>query len=245
MNTQKTTFLVFLFILVLNQVNYAQEKLTVEKPFIEVNGFAELVIVPDEILITITLKERIENREKISMDTLEEQLKAALKAIDIPIENLSLADLNSQFNRVTRSKSEVLGQIDYILKCNSALMVFNVFQEFEKLKIHRARIKHTNHSKIDSLRREVRTKAIINAKEKADYLLDAIGEKTGKCLVVKENMTAGTNNHLLLPENKSTTYFVDGTRVMGESEMKNDKLKMIEFEKIKMTFTIYVKFEIL
>lgn len=233
------------FLIFLSAFLFLGNSFTNEQPYIEVNGYADIEIVPDEIYIAITLKERIENREKITIDTLEEQLRNAFKVIQVPIENLSLADLNSHFNRINKRKSDVFGQVDYLLKCSSASMVFEVFQELDKINVHRASIKYTNHSMMDSLRREVRTKAIKNAKEKADYLLDAIGEKTGKALVVKENSININQQDFHGFKNASTAYFVDGVRVVGSANGKEQEKQIpIEFKKIKLTFTVYVKFSI-
>lgn len=47
-------------------------------------------IIPDEIYIRITIKERYENKEKLTIEMQEEKLKTALKEIGIDIKNLSL-----------------------------------------------------------------------------------------------------------------------------------------------------------
>ncbi|MGY8910765.1 MAG: SIMPL domain-containing protein, partial [Flavobacteriales bacterium] len=44
---------------------------TGQKPYIEVTGTAEIEIVPDEIYLDITLKERTEKGKKITLDVLE------------------------------------------------------------------------------------------------------------------------------------------------------------------------------
>ena len=44
------------------------------KPFIEVTGTSETEISPDEIYITITLLERAENKEKLSIEKQENNL---------------------------------------------------------------------------------------------------------------------------------------------------------------------------
>ena len=46
-----------------------------KKPFIEVTGSGETEIIPDEIYITITLQERQEGKDKLSIEKQEENLK--------------------------------------------------------------------------------------------------------------------------------------------------------------------------
>ena len=60
-----------------------------EKPYIEVTGTAENEIIPDEIYIAITIRERHEGKEKITIDKQETDLKEALKSIGIDLDDLS------------------------------------------------------------------------------------------------------------------------------------------------------------
>jgi uncharacterized protein YggE len=97
---------------------------------------------------------------------------------------------------------------------------------------------------MDSLRKEVKILAIKAAKDKADYLLTAIGEQTGKPLVVKENEILPNrtlaNVNVRGSRSSETEYFVDGVK------MKSDDNNEIQFQKIKIqtSTSIYVKFSI-
>ena len=59
-----------LFLLFLYQIAYTQNT---ELRFIEVVGYAETEIIPDEIYYTVELKEFTENKSKITLDTLDAQ----------------------------------------------------------------------------------------------------------------------------------------------------------------------------
>ena len=48
-------------------------------------------------------------------------------------------------------------------------------------------IKELKHSRIDELKKEVKIKALKNAKEKAEYMLEALDEKCGKVLMINES----------------------------------------------------------
>jgi hypothetical protein len=219
---------------------YSQTNLSESLPYIEVNGYAEKEVIPNEIYIGIILRERMENKEKISIEFQEKQLKESLNTLNIPISNLSMADANADYVKVSWQKRDVLTKKDYQLKVGNATTVGKVFQELEKMKIQDGYIDHVSHSAIDSLRKQVRIEAIKAAKEKSDYLLNAIGQKTGNALVVSEleNSTIMRTDLSRMP-NKSLNY-ISGVELFESV----NKAPEIEFQKIKLSYSIYTKFTI-
>lgn len=227
----KTTFTcAFLLIAFLN---FGQSKTSIadEIPHIEVMGTAEMEVIPDEIFIQFTLKEKNESKTKNTIESQEEQLKSQLNANGIDLKNLYLSDANSDYVKVSWRKKEVVTEKDYTLKVSDAAVVSQVFMILEKLQILDAFIAKVNHSKMVDFRKEVKIKAIQAAKEKADYLLESIGEKTGKPLVVKEfeNETINARSNVALKG-----------FVSNESDDH-----AVQFKKIKIQTSIYVKFSIL
>ncbi len=206
-------------------------------PYIEVTGTAEQEIIPDQIYIRITITEDYKGKTKITIEEQEEQLKDALKEIGIDLANLSLSDANADYVKIRWSKKDILTKRDYTLLVSNAKMVVNVYQELEKLKIDEAHIVKVNHSKIDSIRRTVRISAIKAAKEKSDYLLAAIGEETGKPLIITETANpvfSNVNQTIRGARSNSEHQYIDGNKFKNE----------IQFQKIKLQTTIYVKFSI-
>lgn len=202
--------------------------------YIEVTGTAEEEVVPDEIFITITLKERYINKDKITIETQESQMKNALKSIGIDLKNLYLSDVNSDYVKVRRQKKDMLTKKEYVLKVGTAAIVGQVFQELDKMDITDGYISKVNHSKLDSLKRENRIKAIKSAKEKATYLLAALGEQVGKVLVVTDSPDPGTQPYYPMPRMMAMV------AADGVPEQKEE----IEFQKIKLTSSIFVKFAV-
>lgn len=211
-----------------------------EKPYIEVTGIAEKEIIPNEIYIAITIKDRNEGKDKITIDKQEADLKEALKSIDIGLDNLYLSDANANYIRVKLTKKDVITRNEYILKVGDALTVGKVFEKLDDLKIVDAYISKVSHSKIEEFKKEVRIMAIKAAKEKADYLLTAIGEQVGKPLIVNESshyeFDASMVNARSSGSESSNSY--SGMMKVGYPD------KIIEFRKIKIQAAIYVKFEI-
>lgn len=212
-----------------------------EKPYIEVTGTAEKEVIPDEIFIAINLRERYAGREKITIEAQEEKLKTGLKEIGVDLANLSLSDANAIYIRAKLFTKDVMAKKEYILKVSDAVTVGKVFEVLEKNEISDARISKVNHSKIETLRKEVRIMAIKAAKEKADYLLAAIGEQTGKALIVqeKEILQGNTYRNMNQVANVSTGYYIQDKSKLGSFIGEE-----IEFQKINIRFAIYVKFAI-
>lgn len=234
------TYIIAIAIIISNTA-IAQDQINKEeKSFIEVNGIAEQEIIPDQIYISIIIREKYENKEKITIESQEEKLKTLLKEINIPTSNLYLSDANADYVKVKFRTKDVLTKKDYTLKVSSATSVGQVFQQLEKLEINDANVSKVSHSKIDSLRREIRIAAIKAAKNKADYLLNAIGEQTGKPLIVRENSNGNLEYNYNRASNTRVTSY-QNARFLDDSDKSSDD-EEIQFQKIKIQSSIYVKF---
>jgi hypothetical protein len=211
-----------------------------ENSYIEVTGTAEKEVIPDEIYISITLRERPSGRDQITVEEQEEQLKYALKKIGVSTDNLFLSDANADYINVKWSKKEVVSVANYLLMVDSASTVGRVFEQLDELKIDDVNISKVSHSKIREFQKEVRIMAIEAAKAKADYLLTAIGEKTGKALVVKE-----TNQSVR--DDRYSNVRMQELEIIQFSAASNQESKnkvLLQFKKIKLQASIYAKFEI-
>ena len=219
-----------------------QSENSASAPYIESTGTAELMVVPDQIFLRISLQERYQNKVKITVEAQETQLKAAILSLGIPIEKLSLADANADYVKIRRNQKDVLTRKDYQLVLPDAEILGNVLEALDKMEVADAFINSVSHSKLDSLQKTIRIKAIQAAKEKADYLLNAIGEQTGKPLIVKviNDGPYGADNDLNIKGSRAggVNYYIDGVRVhaLGENE--------VQFQKIRISMSAYVKFGI-
>ena len=213
-----------------------------ERPYIEVTGTAEKEIVPDEIYISIRIKERYEGKKKITIEEQEAAFKEALKTIGVSLEDLVLSDANANYAKVKWRKKDVIANVNYLLKVDNAETLGQVFDKLDELKILNANISHTTHTKIVEFRREVRILAIKAAKEKADYLLTAIGEEVGQALEVYDESSKSYDYGAALNVKGSretgTSYYIDGVKVRGSEPYRT------EFKTIKLRASIYVKFGI-
>ncbi len=208
-----------------------------EKSYIEVEGAADTLVVPDMIYLKIEIDERIDGKTKISIEDQEEEMKKILIANGINLEELSLSDENTEIVQV-KWKKQVLSKSNYLLKVSSAKEVALVFEKLNEIRITNIYIEKVSHTKYDAIVKEIEIKAIKNAKHRADYLLHAIGETAGKSLIVRQNI-------LQYPKRNSSNndYFIDSQKIKKSSDLNITQTE-IQFSKIKISSSIYVKFEV-
>lgn len=97
---------------------FAQENF--REPFIEVTGTAFREIEPNEIYVSIRLKEFEENRQKTSLEKLEKDFFDAVKAAGIDRKRVELADAGSDLEKFRRKDKEASREKTFQIKLASA-----------------------------------------------------------------------------------------------------------------------------
>ena len=237
---KKYSFL--LVMLIVSMAAMAQQPVPTpeEKPNIEVTGSAEMEVVPDEIYVNIVLREKNKNNDKWKIEAQEDNLMQKLKENGFDIKNLSLSGADGDLQYRVFRKNRVLTEKRLLMKVKDAGEVNKLFQILDELEIEDAGISKTSHSQIEKLRKEIKIEAMKAAKDKADYLLTAIGEQTGKPLVIREQVyTTYPSNiygNTALQEVVVTGYGMRDQAKGFENE--------IAFTKIKIRYEIFAKFGI-
>ena len=226
-------------IFLLSLTTYGQNDLTLKTlpsiHFIEVTGTALKEVIPDKIFISITLTNKIIDKQQYNIQSQEEKLKKVLTKNSIDLGLLSLNDVTSEI--LTHKNKDIGYEVkkSFILQLSTADQVSKIAKELQDLNIKETSIIKLEHSKIDSLRREVRIAAIKAAKEKAEYLLQALGEQLDKPIEIREVVDNPyfrdnrTSNTTLLNVNVSTT---------------KENNEGIDFDKIKISFSYFIKYAI-
>lgn len=210
------------------------------KNFIEITGTSETELVPDELYITITLLERMDGKEKITIDKQEADLKQNIKELGLDLSNLTLNSADADYGKVRKSTKDVLVQKSYLLKVGGADVLSKVYERLDRINAHDAYISRYTHSKILDFQKENRIKAIKAAKEKVDYLLGALGQQAGKPLEIRE-----VDNYV--EDNPPRPY---GQGRMVAQSLSNvafyaESSPEMSFRKIKIRASFMVKYEIL
>lgn len=225
-----------ILLLIFTSATYAQQgKNFIDQPYMEVTGKAELEIVPDEIYLKIRINE-LDNKAKQSLEELEKSMIKTLKAIGVDIEKeLAIIDFSSNFRSYLLRKNSILTSKDYQLLLHNGQTTARVFIELEKIGISNISIEKVGHSKIEALQNKVKVMAIIAAKEKAKLLAAGINQSVGNALYVQE-MGSGYYPRVQRAGNIMMKYF-------AEADMEQ-AIPEIEFEKIKLEYSILVRFEL-
>ncbi len=233
---------VFIFGLKITQAQTAETLNS--KPFIEVTGTSETEVTPDEIFITITLQERSENKEKLSIEKQEDDLKQNIKELGIDISNLTLNSANSDFRKIKSLKKDVIISKSYTLKITNSELIGKVYERLDKINAHDAFISKLNHTKILEFTKENRIKAIKAAKDKVEYLLLAAGKQIGNPIQIIE--VDNSVNNTLYNYNSYYSRHSASNAKQSYSDVDNggsDKDE-ISIKKIKIKSSFLVRYEI-
>jgi len=234
----KRTLMALVAILGLQVLNAQVTNPVEEKPYIEVNGSAELEIEPDEIYVQIILREKNQNKGRIEVQ--EDNLLKKMKDSGFDINDLTLSGADGDLQHRIFRKTKVITEKRLQMKLKNAGEVNRFFQILDELEIEDATIAKTSHSKLEELRKQVKIEAMKAAKAKADYLLESIGEQTGKPILIREqNYTTypgiyGSNAAL-------QEVVVTGYGTTAKARGFEDQLG---FTKIKLRFEIFARFGI-
>lgn len=233
----KTIYLL-LCLLIFSSVSIAQNQLNPleSTPYIEVTGEGKLEVVPDEIYLQFTLKERYDGRNKIELDNLEKKMKQLMQKNKFKLEDLSLADASADFISIKRKKKDVLASKEFVMKVSTTSELTDLLTILDEVDVQNAFVSRVDHSRIEDLKKDVKMQAVKNAKEKASYLLSAIDEKPGKVLFIQERETY---EPIFTPRTKMMS-----TVMMDESEDTAQQEVEISFQKIKLNYKVFARFAV-
>ena len=192
MNRLAKTLLISTLIFTSAFVSNAQQVI-MEKPLvkkIEVTGSAEQEVLPDEIFVTVSLREYFkdkDNKNKIDIMVLEKQLQKAVEEAGIPKENFTIGTINGYREWWGKKKpTTLLESKSYIIKVPNLYKIDGIISKVDDKGIAYTNIDRYEFSKIEQLRKDIKIKALQAAKEKAKYLLEGIGEQMGEALDIIE-----------------------------------------------------------
>lgn len=204
---------------------------------IEVTGAAEQEITPDEIYVAISLQEYMTtNKRKISIEELEKQLQTAVIKVGIANADFMINNISSYQNYWEKKRNPMfLASKQYTLKLKDLNKLNDIVSAVDPKGVAYTNIESYSHSKLEVYKKDLKVKALQNAKEKATSLLTGIGEKIGGAMDIQEIY----NEYTPQPMYRNT--------MMMKSEMAQDAapaMPDIDFKKIKLSYQIRAIFEI-
>jgi uncharacterized protein YggE len=233
----KNVFLLLLAAVSLNSFSQIGEKNFIDQNYIEVNGRAELEVVPDLIYLKIVLSDK-DNKNKQSLDEIEKSMVGKLTEIGVDVKkDLSVKDFDSNFKKYWISKTDVILTKEFQLIVHDAKVLQSVFFGFQKLGISNVSIDRLDHSRIEQFRREVKVNAVKAAKEKAEALTSSINQTIGKAIFIQELDFSNMYEYKNRMSNMAMKIFSPG----AADEVYQPE---IEFEKINLQYSILARFEL-
>lgn len=232
----KRIFLAIL-VIVLAFSAFAQNPDTRKK--IEVTGSAEAEVTPDIIFVGISLKEYLRDnnsKKKVEIEELERQLQTAVLNAGVPKENFTINNISS-YNWTWEKKKnpDFLASKQYRIKISDLTKYNQIISAVDPKGIQYSNVEGYDYSKLESLKKELKIKALQVAKEKAGYLAEAINERIGGALDIQE-----INNEFYPQPMYQRNVMMKGDAVMAEAASMPD----IDFKKIKLNYQMRVVFEL-
>ncbi len=209
---------------------------------IEVTGTSEVEVDPDEFYLTVSLKEFYKDeknqKDKVTIDILEKQLIQSVQGAGLPKDALTIQGITGYQNSIGKKKNpaQFLESKQYQLKLAKLYDVDNLLSKVDSRGVANTYISRVDYSKKEQLRKDVKIKALQNAKEKAAYLVESLGDKLGEVLEIHE-----------IEDSYNTPMYQMAQMPMmrmAKAESADVAQSDLEFQKVKFTSRIQVIFRI-
>ncbi|MCJ8153082.1 SIMPL domain-containing protein [Chryseobacterium sp. SSA4.19] len=201
-----------------------------KKNFIEVTGVAEMEVEPDEIIFNVGIKgdnkNDLVNNEKKLFDLLK---NGGVKNEDIKFKSM-YQNMYSKTKVFTKS---------FQFKVTKNTDMGSLFENLNQKWVSNINIAEIKNTKIADFRKIVKINALKAAKEKADYLMESIGKKTGTPLEITE--IEDYTSDMIVP----MAYRSKVANVQMEAADTNVDYSFDNIENIKLKYSIKTKYEIL
>lgn len=200
-------------------------------PYIEVNGSAEMEITPDVIVYTVVLREYEKDRKLVTLKDIESRFLKAVNASEIEKENIKISNVSAgAFG--SKRKRKAFASKTYNLTFENPVELLGFTDRLENLDIQNQYISKLTHSRLPEFRLDVKKKALLAAKTKAEALLSVVDSRLGKALFIRESSQSPFDMRTL---SSNRSYKMDEETITSDD---------IGFKQIKLRFEIMARFRI-
>lgn len=225
-------FMMAAFVL-LSAGGYAQDSQT--QRTIEVTGSAEMAVQPDQIKISVTLRSASDkSKEKDFLKILKDNKVGEDKVTFESSHNNHWWWYYSRYHDTSVQR--------YTVTLDSTINAANLMRDLQLPWVEQIRVIDKSNSKLQEYRKKVKIEAIKAAKEKATYLLAALGEELGSVVTVVE---IGNNSSVSTPyyywnrnlNTSSVSNSVVSSNQSGQSTVDGVSMQKLRYE-VKVIFNI-------
>ena len=234
----KKSFLIFVMFFVWNL--FSAQKNFLDQPYIEVSASVDTLVVPDRIYVSITLNEA-DSKNKKSVEEQEKQLETILKKLKINTDkDLSVLGYSSDFKKYFLKGQNILKTKKYSLLVRDAYTLGNVIISLEEAGISNTEVEKVEYSKYRELLLELRSEAVKRSRIIADKLAKPLNQKAGKALYISDTNYGGIGDYELTTNEIFSLQEMDYKKESASEEF----LRKLDFQKIKFSTTVYVKYQL-
>lgn len=175
---------------------YAQDDMR----YIEVTGTSEMEIVPDKIHYLIEIREYFkeefdgkskpeEYRTKVPLETIEQNLKQALKAAGVSDDGIRMQEVGDYWRK---QGQDFLVSKKFDVTLHDFRQIDEIVKHIDTKGINTMRIGELENKDMLSYHKKGKIAALKAAQEKAAYLVEAMGKKLGDVTrIVEEGLPGG------------------------------------------------------
>ena len=209
---------------------------------ITVSGSAEMEVIPDEIYVNVELKEYQKKGEtKKDIESIKKHFLESAKAVGIADSAISIVSFtgDNPFSWKKRKKDpDLFTSITYQVKFKNSDLMDKLVDKLDDDATQNFLIVSTDHSKMTDFRRQLKIAAVKAAKEKGMYLTEAIGERIGEAITIKEP----NEFRPFWQENAMVSNTAYGTVARGGKFENTDAVQIVDFKKMKLRYEVEVIF---
>lgn len=214
---------------------FGQTKNFIDQPYLETTAKVDSLVTPDQIYLSIYIHEG-EDRNRTSLEKQERTMANVLENLGIDLKKqLKVDNLASNYKKYFLKRKNILKSKSYTLEVYDAMTAGKVLIGLESEGISNVRLIKTAYSKIETLKLELKSKAILKAQQQAKALTTPLNQQLGKAIYINDKFY-------------SRPYY-NNMNMMARAEYTMDEALEtpidIEFSKIKVESEISVRFIIL
>jgi uncharacterized protein YggE len=202
---------------------------------IEVIGSAEQEVTPDIVYVGISLREYIPSgtTERVTIETLERNLQASIKAAGIDPKNLlvnNVASYQEYYNR--RRNPRFLAGKQYRLKLPDVKTIGRILSGVDLQGIQYSQVEGYDYSNLDDIKKGLKIKALKAARNKAAYLARAVDKEAGEAIEVSE-----------LSDPQMANRRMDVGNAASYEAVEQSAASTVDFKSVKLVASIRAVFE--
>lgn len=209
-------------------VTNAQEK---EERYIEVTGSSEIEVVPDEIHFIIQIKEYWEEeytgkshkeedfRTKVPLTMIEKDLRRSLHKIGITDDAIRTQEIGDYWRQ--RGKEFLIGK-QFDIRLTDFEQINSIIHSVNTWGIESMRIGELKHKDLPVYRKQGKIEALKAAREKAAYLVEAMGQQLGEVIRIVEPTDNSISHYLPFGAQSNVS--------MGKADMEQYRIIKLRYE---------------